>query len=906
LDGTVVLTNNNADWHNRDVEEILSSLSTRASGLSPQEASDRLSRYGFNTVTSETRFAILNQFINQFRNLLTVILLAAGIISILVGAISDGIIIFAIVILNVSIGFFQEYKAERAVSALRKLVSKTTVVLRDGVPQEIAVEHVVPGDVLLLQEGMRIPADARVISCANLSTDESLLTGESYTKPKHQEKITTDVSISEMDNTVFMGTVVVSGNGKAVVFATGVHSEFGKISYMTAARAEELSPLQKELNLMAKRVAVFVFVLSIFVFAVGILTNESFYNMFMYSISIAVATVPEGLPATVTIALAIGVQQLISRRALVKQLSSIETLGCTQVICTDKTGTLTQNQMTVRGLFANDRAIRVTGEGYSPRGAILADISSADLQLINIGLLCNNATQDKKGEFIGDPSDIALYVLAEKANVNIPLVRNAHRRVLEKPFDAARKMMTVVCDSPDGLVSFTKGAPAAVLANCSHIVKGSDKTRLTEDIQRDLLKVNAEMAEEPLRVLALAYKNLHCAESEIRVDSLESDMTFVGMVGMIDPPRECVPEAIRNCTTAGITVTMITGDQPHTALAIARNIGLVGSDAGDARVMTGPDLDQVNEDELATRLSQVRIIAQANPLQKDKIVSALQKSGKVMAMTGDGVNDAPALKKADIGVAMGSGTDVAKEAADMILLDDSFTSIVEAVRFGRSVYENIKKFVLYTFSGISTELLVVLGSLFSPLPLAITAVQILWIDLGMEVLPALALSADRIDPLIMSQPPRRKQEHILNKTMILNIAQVALWQSIMLLLLFSWALRQYSLQKAQTFVFTTLIMFQMFNAFNCRTSTESVLSSHLWSNKYLISAIVFSISLQCCIVYFSFANRLFGTVPLTAKDWLIILLISSTVVPFVESTKLLRRRSASRAPGSPAHDNPID
>ena len=885
-------TTDRIKWYKKSIEDTLLLLSSEPSGLGAQEASDRLKTHGFNTVVSRKKYAVLKLLVNQFQNLLIMILLVAGIVSVLVGAVSDGIIIFAIVALNISIGFFQEYKAERAVSALRKFVSKNTVVLRDGITQEIDVESVVPGDIIALQEGMRIPADARVILSANLSIDESVLTGESYTKPKHAETIGAEVPVFEMDNIVFTGTAVVSGHGRAVVFATGTGTEFGKISHVTATRDEELSPLQKELNLTAKRVAIFVFALSIFVFIIGVLAKESYYNMFMYSISIAVAAVPEGLPATVTIALAIGVQRLIKKKAIVKRLSSIETLGCTEVICTDKTGTLTQNQMTVKEFYANGRMAAVSGEGYSPRGEILGDLTSTEMQLINIGLLCNNSTQDKKGEFIGDPSDIALYILAEKANVSIPLARKTYHKVLEKPFDTNRKMMTVVCTSPEGLVSLTKGAPPSVVGSCTHIVLDGKKRQLAEDLRHQLLAINTRMAEKPLRVLGCAYKDLHCAESDIRIDDLESDMTFVGFVGMTDPPREGVLDAIAHCKTAGITAVMITGDQPHTALAIARNIGLVEKNAGYEGLMTGVELDRIDENDLPMKLACTRIIAQATPFQKDRIISGLQKSGKVLAMTGDGVNDAPALKKADIGVAMGSGTDVAKEAADMILLDDNFATIVEAVLFGRGVYENIKKFILYAFSGISTELLVVLGSMFSPLPVAITAVQILWIDLGMEVLPALALSADRIDTSIMRRPPRKKTEHILNKAMSFNIAQVALWQSVILLGLFWWAFRESSLEKARTFVFTTLIMFQMFNAFNCRSSTESVFSSLLGINRYLIAAVMFSVFLQLCIIYLPFANRLFDTVPLNLKDWLIILVISFTVVPFMELIKFIKRRYA--------------
>jgi Ca2+-transporting ATPase len=880
------------EWYKGCVEDVLSALSSGPSGLTVQEASNRLKRYGPNSVATRKRYAVLKLLVNQLQNLLVMILLVAGIVSVLVGSVSDGIIIFAIVALNMSVCFFQEYKAERAVSALKKFISKSTTVLREGVTQEITVESIVPGDILALQEGMRIPADARVISSTNLSIDESILTGESYIKPKHAEPISTDVPVFDMDNIIFSGTAVVSGHGRSVVFATGTRTVFGKISHVTATRDEELSPLQKELNLTAKRIAGFVFALSIFVFTIGVLVKESYYNMFMYSISIAVAAVPEGLPATVTIALAIGVQQLIKKRAIVKRLSSIETLGCTEVICTDKTGTLTQNQMTVKEFYANGRATAVSGEGYSPKGEILGALTSTEMQLFNIGLLCNNSTQIHKGDFIGDPSDIALYVLAEKANLSIPLARKTYLRVLEKPFDTNRKMMTVVCTSPVGLVSFTKGAPPSIIGGCTQIFLDSEKRQLSEDLKYQLLLINTKMAEKPLRVLACAYKDLHCTESDIRIDELENDMTFVGFIGMTDPPREGVLNAVDQCKTAGIKTIMITGDQPHTALAIARNIGLVEKNAGHEVLMTGVELDQIGENELPTKLVNTKIIAQATPFQKDRIVSGLQKSGKVLAMTGDGVNDAPALKAADIGVAMGSGTDVAKEAADMILLDDSFTTIVEAVLFGRGVYENIKKFILYAFSGISTELLVVLGSMFSPLPVAITPVQILWIDLGMEVLPALALSADRIDPSIMRRPPRKKTEHILNKTMSLNIAQVALWQSVLLLGLFWWAFREYSLEKARTFVFTTLIMFQMFNAFNCRSSSVSVFSSRLGINRYLIAAVAFSVFLQLCIIYLPLANRLFETVPLDLKEWLIILAISFTVVPFIELIKFIKRRYA--------------
>ncbi|MBU1996745.1 MAG: cation-transporting P-type ATPase, partial [Candidatus Omnitrophica bacterium] len=825
----------------------------------------------------------------QLQNMFTSILVIAGIISLIFHAVTDASIIFLIVTLNIFIGFMQEFKAEKALKELQKFVSKTTIVKRDNNDQEVPVEEIVPGDILILREGMKVPADAKVIESKNLTLDESMLTGESFVKYKSLETLSDDMPIVEMANVVFMGTIVLSGSGKAIVFATGAHSEFGTIRQLTAGQVKELSPLQKELNTIAKRLSIFVLFVAAFVFIAGLLSGESLYKLFMYAVSISVACVPEGLPTTVTIALALGVKKLIKKNAIVKQLSSIETLGCTQVICTDKTGTLTQNQMTVRRIYADNIMLNVTGDGYSGTGEIQGQANPLHIKLIEAGALCNNSSKGKNNTYIGDPTDIAFDVLFKKAKIDGPSLKNRNVRILEKPFDADRKMITVGCRTSNGFVYYTKGNPSYILDQCSHIMLGDNKIPLTKALRDQIVKQNEEMSNNSLRVIACAYKDFHLKESQITVDMLEKEMVFIGLVGMMDPLREGVIEAVKDCKRAGIKLLMITGDQPATALAAAKKMGIV--DQGkEVVVITGRELESLDDEKLSSMLDTISVIAQATPLQKNRIVNLFQKKNRVIAMTGDGVNDAPALKRADIGVAMGSGSDVSKEAADMILLDDSFATIVEAVRSGRGIYENIKKFVLYVFAGISTELIVVLGSIFSPIPVAITAVQILWIDLGVEVLPALALSMDPVNESVMDTPPRKRKDHILNWTMIISIIQMALWQGSTLLLLFFWSYSKYGLNKAQTYVFTTLILYQMFNVFNCRNFKESIFHSRKNSNKYLIGSVALSVAMQLCIIYFPLGNKLFGTIPLSIIDWIIILSVAVTIIPYIELIKLLKRK----------------
>ncbi len=707
------------------------------------------------------------------------------------------------------------------------------------------------------------------------------------------------------------------------MIATGLGAKFGQTAQMTTPRKMDSSPRQQELDHMAKKISEFALIISFFTFIIGIIQQEPFYKMFLYAISLAVAVVPEGLPATVTIALAIGVQKLLRKNALVKHLASVETLGCTKVICTDKTGTLTQNQMTVTKVFADKTLLEVTGQGYSSDGEIKGDLAAYE-QTVRIGYLCNNvnlqktgskesATQGHHRKFIGDPTEIALYVLAEKAGFDIAHMQRRYIRVYEHPFDSDRKMMTVVCEDEEAkkntYAAYTKGGPRQILERCSHMLVKGRRVRMTKAAREKLLAVNHRMADQALRVLACAYTDIKPPAGKRFTkkwadQALEQKMTFSGFVGMMDPPRAGVTESLRDSRRAGISVMMITGDQPNTALAIAKRIGLVSEDATRDVLMTGSMLERMSKEELAESLGHIQIFARVSPEQKIAIVRALKKAGKVTAMTGDGVNDAPALKKSDIGVAMGSGTDVSKEAANMVLLDDSFTTIVEAIRFGRGIYENIKKFIWYVLSGIGTELVVVMASMFSPLPLAISAVQILWIDLGTEVLPALALSVDPIHESVMEKKPRSRKAHIMDKAMILKILRVSLYQGGVLLLLFWWVGSQHQwsdlgLRIAQTMTFTGLILFQMVNVFNCRDDRASIFSGKLPMNWWVVGGVLISIILQILIVYHPLGNMLFGTVPLAATDWILMSGIALTIVPYQEIWKYSLRKRDTRSARRP-------
>lgn len=860
-------------------------------GLSDQEAIHRINSEGYNELKSENKFSLLKLFTGQFKDLLIIILIFAGIVSLIVGDPSDSIVIFAIVFLNAAIGFIQEFKAEKSLEALKKMISPNCKVVRSGIEKEIEVKDVARGDIVIVEEGDRIPADGIIIEAVNARVNEAALTGESVPVSKvaveNPEKVT-DANI------VFTGTILASGRLKAIVSHTGMNTRFGKIAKITTSVELEKSPLQDELNSVGKFIGKFTFIICLIVFTIGIIesgfSTESIVSMFLFAIALAVAVVPEGLPATVTIALAMGVRRMAKENAIIRKLSSVETLGCTSVICTDKTGTLTKNEMTVTDIYTAGRKIEVTGIGYQKNGSFSEDIKKIpDMDnLIKISMLCNNA-HFRADNVIGDPTEIALQVMGSKAGYSTEELTKEYKRIDELTFDSDRKLMTTVHKCQDGIYSYTKGAPKAVLSNCTHIQLNGKVSRLTESQKNNLLDKNREMGNEALRVLACAYRKLTSYSDKDR-KSIETNMIFVGLTGMIDPPRPDIKKSIELCNKAGITVIMTTGDQRTTALAVAKQIGLVSSENGN--VVTGSELTLMKDSELEEALKTVRVFARISPEGKMRIIQLLKKNDHIVAMTGDGVNDAPALKKANIGVAMGkTGTDIAKEASKMVILDDSFSTIVRSIRQGRSIYDNIKKFILYVFSGILAELIVVMVSLIPGVGQMIHAVQILWIDLGTEVLPALALGVDPPASRIMERKPRSRTERIMNREMLMGIARNALVIAIASIMLYLWQLNMGNADKAGTIVFVTIIIFQMVNVFNCRDRNKSIFQTGIFSNLYLISGVLISTLLTVLLVSIPFIAEKFHAVPLSGSDWIVIGLSALSIIAVNEVTKLFLPKS---------------
>ncbi|MEM3004407.1 MAG: HAD-IC family P-type ATPase, partial [Candidatus Bathyarchaeia archaeon] len=721
-------------FHSMKTEDVLKVLQSSMKGLDDSEARARLERYGPNELRSEKQTSPLKIFAEQFGEILIIILLAATFISYLLGEIVDALVILFIVFACAVLGFVQEYRAERSLEALKRMASPTAIVLRNERELQVPSRELVPGDIILIRTGDKVPADARIIEEFNLQVDEAPLTGESAPVKKHSAPVTDAASVMDRANIVFSGTTVTYGHGKAIVFSTGMETEFGKIAQMVQATTEEKTPLENRLEHVGKWLGISCLAVCAIVAGLGIIRGYQILEMLVWGVSLAVAAVPEALPAVVTGALAIGVQRMSRRNAIVRRLPAVETLGCTTVICADKTGTLTKGEMTVCRIYLHDVFIDVTGSGYDPRGEFHASGQVAEderLSLLSrIGLLCNDAKLEPQNDawsLIGDPTEGALVVLAAKAGLDQNQTREAYPRINEVPFSSERKRMTTIHSAPDGsVVAYSKGAPEILLEVCTHILRDNGVSQLSEEGKRRILDVNERMASEGLRVLAMAYRNLPATvnPTESAGTYVEQDFTFVGLAGMMDPPRTEAKNAVQTCKNAGVKTIMITGDHMLTASTIARELGIL-EDGG--RVLTGSELDSIGEGELHDLVENVSVYARVSPEHKMRIVTALQARGHIVAMTGDGVNDAPALKKADIGVAMGiTGTDVTKEASDMILTDDNFASIVAAMEEGRGIYENIKKYISYLLSCNVGEILVmfIAGILAWPLPLV--AVQLLW------------------------------------------------------------------------------------------------------------------------------------------------------------------------------------
>lgn len=844
-------------YYNTSLEELYEQFSSSEKGLSSGEASRRLQKYGPNELEEQKGDPWWKLLLNQFNSPVIWILLGAVIVSLFIGEAVDAIVIGVILVLNAVLGFIQEFKAEKAIEALKKMAGLKAVVIRDGKQVKIDAKDVVPGDVLVLETGEKVPADSRLIDASNLEAQEAALTGESNPVAKEVRDIEGQAAVGDRVNMVFSSTILTRGHGRAMVCATGMHTQIGKIAHMIQTTKTEMTPLQKQLARLGKWLGILVLAVSAVVFLTGYFMHEgTVLELFFAAVALAVAAIPEGLPAVVTISLSLGVRRMVKRNSLVRHLPSVETLGCTTVICSDKTGTLTHNEMTVKRIFANGKDVTVEGSGYRPEGKFSADPEELEM-ILRIGALNNDAKLDRdKYSVMGDPTEGCLITSALKAGLDKKELDKKYARVDEIPFDSERKMMTTVHEVDGSRYAYVKGAPDLLLEKCGSIWMDGKEKKLTRKEKDEILSKNEEYAKSALRVLGFAFRKLKKGEGK---DSWEKDLVFVGLQAMIDPPREEVKQAIARCRKAGIKVVMVTGDLKTTAEAIAGELGIEG------RAMTGAELQDMTEEHLESVVQDVSIYARVNPEHKLKIVKALKSHNHVVAMTGDGVNDAPALKKADIGISMGvTGTDVAKEASEMVLTDDNFASIVNAVEEGRGIYDNIRKFVNYLLSCNVGEVLVIFIGALLGWPLPLIAVQLLWVNLVTDGLPAIALGIDPVAKGAMDRPPRRLKDRILSKGMSLNIFTMGVLICIATLLMFYIGYRSYgSVEVGRSMAFMTLVLLEIVRLQMIRSSYHT----GIWSNKWLIGAVLVSLGLQVMVVYTPL-NAFFSVIPLTGVQWL--------------------------------------
>jgi P-type Ca2+ transporter type 2C len=894
----------NVLWHTMPVAEALKQLESTPQGLSREEAARRLERFGPNTLKEEKRISPWEILLGQFKNFLILLLIAATVISIFLGETLDAIVIFAIVIASALLGFYQEYRAEKALQALKAMASPTASVLRGREEVEIPSSDVVPGDIMLLAAGDRMPADGRLLLSANVRIDEASLTGESTAVEKDAGIVLpSDAAIGDRKNMVFAATVMTYGRGQAVVTATGMETEFGRIAKMLQEVEEEPSPLAEKMDFIGKRLGVACLIVAALVMGLGILRGNPLLEMFIWGVSLAIAAVPEALAAVVTGALAIGVQRAARRKAIVRRLPAVETLGCTTVICSDKTGTLTKNEMTVRQLYVGGRVLGVTGVGFDPVGTFQSDSQPIEpladptlRRLLAGGALCNDAhlvQTNGAWRIKGDPTEGALVVLAAKAKLDPGDLGKTWPRVGEIPFESERKRMSTVHQEPNGpLTAFVKGAPELVLERCTYWERQGQREPLTPELRREIQEKNDGMAQEALRVLGVAYRTVGNPSPSYTPDVLEADLTFLGLVGMIDPPRDEVKLAIQHCRESGIRSVMVTGDHKLTAAAIARELGLLGGDGkAERRVLEGRELDRMTEEQLAEIVEDVAVYARVSPEHKMKIVGAWKSRRHVVAMTGDGVNDAPALKRADIGVAMGiTGTDVTKEASDMVLMDDNFATIVAAVEEGRIIYDNIKKYLVYLLSANIGEILVLgfAGLIGWPLPLM--ALQILWVNLTTDGPPALALGVEPPEPDLMRRPPRAADEPVFTTGMYVAMLGMGLIMFFGLIPVFYVYWQADGVEKAQTMVLVSMIAFELFRAFSCRSMRFTVFQLGIFTNRWLILATLVSGLMMVAVIYIPSWGMAFHTVPLGLGDWDTALAVGGGGFLLVEGGKWIAAR----------------
>ncbi len=932
--------------HCLPVEHLTSELETHLEkGLTQEEAQSRLQKHGPNELTERPRPGFLWMLLAQFNNFLVIILIIAAVVSLLLGEIIDATAIMIIVALNAVVGVVQESKAEQALAALKKMAAPNAQVIRGGHQMTIPSRELVLGDIVLIEAGNYIPADMRLVESVNLKVEEASLTGESVPVEKVAGVVLDkEIPIGDRKNSAFMSTLATYGRGKGIVTGTGMHTQIGMIAEMIQSYEEEATPLQQKLDQLAKTLGIICLAVCgvIFVYGLirdthfGTIVNEGFMaylraekkdiiELFMTAVSLAIAAVPEGLPAVVTICLALGMQSMIRRHVLIRKLPAVETLGCATVICSDKTGTLTQNEMTVVQAWSGGKRFKISGEGYNPSGEFSMDGQPFDPAkepnasfLMHAALLCNDAKLEEGGEekeakswrMVGDPTEGAMVVAAAKAGLWREQTEKVLRRVQEIPFDSERKRMTTIhqmqtdggnfCFDCPSTVAFVKGAPDIVLDLCDRIFMDGKPVPLSEEKKREVLAVNRDMARQALRVLGAAYRPMDGIPHECTCENVEKGLTFIGVMGMIDPARPEVKEAIKIAQGAGLKSVMVTGDYKDTAEAIAKEIGLLSP---GGRVLTGAELDKMSEGELAAIIDTVDACCRVSPQHKTKIVDAFKARGHVVAMTGDGVNDAPALKRANIGVAMGiTGTDVSKETADMVLTDDNFASIVAAIEEGRVIYSNIRKFVYYLISCNIGEILIIFLAMLVGMPLPLRPVQLLMLNLVTDGAPALALGMEKGEPDIMRRPPRPTKEPVINWEMQIGTAVQAVVMTAAVLGAYYWALQIYpqQVERAQTIAFVTLCLSELLRAFTARSEHYGIFTIGVFSNKWMLWADGSSLLVVLAAVYVPFLQPFFDTVALSLNDWLLMIPFILMASIAAELTKIYLRWKAAKLAHAPA------
>ncbi len=883
------------DWHAIAQRELMSRLDGSEDGLTSDAASARLAEFGPNALEAEEGAGPLRLLLRQVHNPLIYLLIAAAVVSLMAGKTVDSAVIFGVVVLNTILGFFQEWRAEGALAALRKMSAPHARVRRDGEIVDVDAPHVVPGDVLVLETGDRVVADARLLRTEELQVDESALTGESKPVRKKPGAVEADAALADRSNMAWMSTNITGGRGEAVVVATGMDTEMGRIAHAVRGSEREQTPLQKRMHKLGMLLGGTGIVLAFAIFGLGLLRGYEYFEMLMFSVAVAVSAIPEGLPAVISVTLALGVRRMADHHAIIRRLPAVETLGSTTVICSDKTGTITQNQMTVQRLWASGRLFDVTGGGYAPEGEITPEGEDAPPEarqaaepLLRIGVLANNARlRREEGRWLadGNPSEAGLLAVGVKAGLDRDELEQSQPRLDEVPFSSDRKYMATLHSSPEGTrIVLVKGAPDRLLNYCSHVLIDGERAELTDELRERIERVNQDLAGEALRVMAGAYREFDPDKEALEEADVEADLTLAGLWGMMDPPRAESTNAVADAKRAGIRPVMITGDHAATASAVAGMVGITE----DSDVLDGAALDRMDESALAEAVTHTGVYARVSPAHKLRIMQALQGHGDVVAMTGDGVNDAPALKGADIGVAMGrAGTEVAKEAADMVLTDDNFATIINAVKEGRVIYDNLRGVIFFLLSANAGEITTLVAALMIGLDLPLLATMILWVNLVTAGACTIPLGIEPPHADVLTEKPRRPGQRVLNAVMLRRLALLTPLMAGGTLGLFAWRNHTIGLEYGRTMAFTAMVGFEWFQALNARSERMSAFRIGLLSNRWLLLGVGIAIGLQVLVVQTPLGRLLFDTRPLQLLDWLLIVLVASSIWIFDEILKRL-------------------